>query len=183
MSLTSDFLADFKTFMRLQAILIPSQIPARNGNFQFIAQGLHAALVQTAAAGTNIPGYYVHPVANNNNIYALPTQQKGTYYMITDGMNGCQFLAYGPDRQHITVEHNNFINDPANYDVRLKQIQQQNPKYLFHISAGSKDQIANGIYDRAHGINIVGEYTIINGWRFWVRDRVDQNQGQVYDPF
>lgn len=183
MSLTSDFLNNHQGFMMGQAILIPAQIPAGNGNFQFQAQGAHAALVQTSAQGTNIPGYYVKPVANNNNVFALPTQQPGTYYMLTDGMNGCQFIAYGPDRQHVTVEHNNFINNPLNYAARLNQVQQNNNPYLFNIGAGANDNVPTGIYDPAHGINIVGEYTTANGWRFWIRDRVDQNQGTLYGPF
>jgi hypothetical protein len=183
MSITSDFLSNSQTFMSNRAILIPAQIPAKNGNFQFQAQGDHAALLQTAAAGTNIHGYYVHPVADNNNIYALPTQQAGTYYMLTDAMNGCQFMAYGPDRQHITVEHNNFISTPANYAVRLNQIQLQNNAYFFHLGAGANDNIVNHVYDPAHGINIIGVYAIASGWRFWVRDRVDQNQGNIYGPF
>ncbi len=183
MSLTSDFLTNHQGFMRTHAILIPAQIPARDGTFQFTAQGANAALLQTSTQTTNIPGYYVHPVANDNNIYALPTQQTGTYYMLTDGMNGCQFLAYGPDRQHITVEHNNFIDNPANYAARLDHIAGQHHEYFFHISADANNNIPNGIYNNQQGINIIGDYTITNGWRFWVRDRVDQNQGNIYGPF
>lgn len=182
MSLTSDFLANQVTFMRTQAILIPAQIPPRGGNFQFAAQGPNAALLQTANPNTNISGYYVHPIANNNNEYALPTQQAGAYYMLTDAMNGCQFLAYGPDRQHVTVEHNNFIGNPANYAVRLAAIAAQHPAYFFHISAGANNNIPAGTYNAQQGINIVGQYSTANGWRFWVRDRIDQNQGTVYGP-
>lgn len=183
MSLTTDFLANYQAFMPTHAILIPAQIAAGNGGFQFNAQGVYAALLQTAQAGTNIKGYYVHPVANNNNVFALPTQQPNTYYMLTDALNGCQFIAYGPDRQHVTVEHNNFINNPATYAVRLAQIQQQNYPYLFHITAGAINDITHGSYNPQQGINIVAGYTTISGWQFWVRDRVDQNQGQLYGPF
>lgn len=182
MSLTSDFLNNHQNFMRTQAILIPAQIPARDGRFRFIAQGANAALLQTSTEATDIHGYYAQPVANNNNIYPLPTPQPGTYYMLTDGMNGCQFIAYGPDRQHITVEHNNFIGNPANYAARLAVITGQGHAYLFHISAGGNNNIPNGVYDPQQGINVVGEYTTINGWRFWVRDRLDQNQGTIYGP-
>jgi hypothetical protein len=169
--------------MKKYVILIPAQVPPRNGTFQFHAQGSNAALLQTAGSGTAILGYYVHPIANNINQYTLPTQNPQPYYMFTDQMNGCQFIAYGSNRQHVTVEHNNFINNPAKYDERLNKIRQEHPKYLFHMSAGANDQITNGIYDRQHGVNIVSEYTTTNGWRFWVRDRVDQNQGQVHGPF
>ena len=130
-----------------------------------------------------IRAYYAKPLANNNNEYALPTQIPSPYFMLTDGMNGCQFIAYGPDRQHVTVEHNNFIANPANYATRLNQVQQQNHAYLFHISGGVNNQITNGTYNRMQGINIIGDYTKASGWRFWVRDRVDQNQGQLYGPF
>ncbi len=182
MSLTSDFLANPVTFMREQAILIPAQIPAGNAKLQFVPQGAHAALLQLTDQTTNIPGYYARPVANNNNLYALPTQQPDKYYMLTDAMNGCQFLAYGPDRQHVTVEHNNYIGNPANYATRLQTIIEQHHAYFFHFSAGAND-IPNSLYDAQQGINIVGEYTTANGWRFWVRNRVDLNQGTIYGPF
>ncbi|NEN97362.1 MAG: hypothetical protein F6K50_18070 [Moorea sp. SIO3I7] len=183
MLLTQEFLNDFKSFMGKYAILIPAQLPPKNGTFQFKEQGSHAALLQSASSGTKIPGYYVHPIANNENKYILPTQNQKPYYMFTDQMNGCQFIAYGPDRQHVTVEHNNFINDRTKYVVRLKEIQNQNPAYLFHMSAGANDDIVNSIYNSQHGVSIVAEYNSTNGWSFRVRDRVDQNQGQVYGPF
>ena len=71
------------------------------------------------AESVRINGYYVRPLADNNNIYTLPTQQPDTYYMLTDLLNGCQFIAYGQDRQHLTVEHNNFISNPNNYNGTL----------------------------------------------------------------
>ncbi|MEQ9917125.1 hypothetical protein ABRQ01_10675 [Pectobacterium aroidearum] len=182
MSLTSDFLANHVAFMRDQAILIPAQIPAGNGKFQFVPQGAHAALLQRTDQTTNIPGYYAHAVANNDNIYILPTQQPNKYYMLTDAMNGCQFLAYGPNRQHVTVEHNNYIGNNANYAARLQTIAGQNHAYFFHISAEGNN-IPNGLYNAQQGINIVGEYTTANGWRFWVRDRIDLNNGTVFGPF
>lgn len=182
MSLTSNFLADRVTFMRKQAILIPAQIPAGNSSFQFIPQGPHAAYLQPYNKTPNISGYYVRAVANNHNLYALPTQQPNKYCMLTDAMNGCQFLAYGPDRQHVTVEHNNYIATPANYVARLQFIAGQHHAYFFHISNGAND-IPNGLYDAQQGINIVGEYTVANGWQFWVREHVDLDQGTVYGPF
>ncbi len=183
MTLTANFLMNHQGFMSTHAILIPAQVPANNGRFKLTAQGANAALVEASNQNSDINGFYVHPVANNNNIYILPTQQPDTYYMLTDGMNGCQFIAYGPDRQHITVEHNNFINNAANYTTRLNYIANQNFNYFFHISAGTANNIPNGAYIPMQGINIIGEYRAVNGWRFWVRDRVDQNQGNIYGPF
>ncbi len=182
MSLTSDFLSNYQKFMKGQAILIPNGIQERNGSFKFQAQGAYAAVLQSANSGSTIRAFYAKPFANNNNAYALPTQIKKPYFMLTDQMNGCQFMAYGPDRQHVTVEHNNFIGNPANYAARLNTIQLQNNAYIFHISAGVSN-IAGGTYNNLYGINIVGDYTKNSGWRFWVRDRVDQNQGQLYGPF
>lgn len=182
MSLTSDFLANTMAFMRQQAILIPAQVRAGDNKFQFSSQGEHAVCLHVVTQTPNIRGYYAHPVANNANRYALPTQQPDKYYMLTDAMNGCQFLAYGPDRQHVTVEHNNYIDNPANYAVRLNAVQAQNNAYFFHISDGGNN-IPAGLYNSGQGINIVGEYSITNGWRFWVRDRIDRDQGDVYGPF
>lgn len=182
-SLTSQFLASPVTFMRSYAILIPAQVPAKGGTFVFSPQGTSAAVLQVGTTGTVIRGYYVKPVANNNNQYTLPTQMGNAYYMFTDQMNGCQFIAYGPDRQHLTVEHNNFISNPAQYAVRLATIQATNPAYLFHMTSTGVDNIPGSTYNPAHGVNIVGEYSTAGGWRFWVRDRVDLNQGTVYGPF
>ncbi|OHX10392.1 hypothetical protein BI347_21640 [Chromobacterium sphagni] len=182
MSLTTDFLENPQGFMRSQAILIPAQVSPGNGKYQFSAQGAHAAVLQSTAASPNIPGFYAHPVANNINLFVLPTQQPARYYMFTDGMNGCQFLAYGPDRQHITVEHNNFISDPARYAARLAEVMAQRHAYLLHISPSGVNNIPAGQYNSQQGVNIVGEYAQANGWRFWARDRVDQNQGAVYGP-
>ncbi|HXC06993.1 MAG TPA: hypothetical protein VNZ86_19675 [Bacteroidia bacterium] len=181
MSLTTDFLANPIAFMRTQSILIPAQVTGGNGHFQFAAQGAHAAVLQNAGAG-NIPGYYAQPVANNNNVFALPTQQPATYSMLTDAMNGCQFLAYGPDRQHITIEHNNFIGNPALYAARLNTITLQNHAYFLHLTATGVNNIPGGTYDPASGLNVVGQYTTANGWRFYVRDNVGANAGTVYGP-
>ena len=183
MSLTRDFLNNFQNFMHDHVLLVPAQVAPKDGQFKLQAQGNHAAVVENSNSQSDINGYYVHPVANNDNVYALPTQQDETYYMLTDTMNGCQFIAYGPDRQHVTVEHNNYIGNPANYALRLAAIQAQNPAYIWHISAAAADNIVGGTYDPAHGINLVGTYDQQNGWRFWVRERVDQNQGQIYGPF
>ncbi|EFA7747765.1 TPA: hypothetical protein OF519_005169 [Escherichia coli] len=181
MSLTSYFLSSHVKFMSEQAILIPGQTPPGDSRFQFVPQGEHAALLLLTTQTEKIQGYYVHPIANNN-VYSLPSQQRGKYYMFTDAMNGCQFLAYGPDRQHITVEHNNYISYHDNYITRLNFIKEQQHNYFFHLSAGGND-IPNGLYNSLQGINIVGEYTTINGWRFWVRDHVDLNKGSIYGPF
>jgi hypothetical protein len=182
MSLTTDFLDNYANFMANQAILIPAQVPKKNQKLDFLPQGAHAAYLKKTDKSVYIPGYYVQPVANNINEYALPTQQPGTYYMFTDAMNGCQFLAYGPDRQHVTVEHNNFIDDNDRYVERLQYITDQNYPYFYHISAGLNN-IPNGTYNFMQGVNIVGEYTVANGWYFSVRDRVDLENGTVYGPF
>lgn len=182
MSLTSDFLANHIDFMANKAILIPAQVPSKNQKLEFMPQGDHAAYLKVTDKSVFIPGYYVHPVANNNNEYALPTQQPGTYYMFTDAMNGCQFLAYGPDRQHVTVEHNNFIGNNDLYAERLQYIAGKNYAYFYHISAGINN-IPNGTYNPMQGVNIVGNYTVANGWSFRVRDRVDLNAGNVYGPY
>jgi hypothetical protein len=179
-SLAQQFLINPVAFMHNRAILIPAQVPAGNGEFEFVAQGDAAAVLQR---GMVIPGFYVKPVANNDNPFVLPTQHTEPYFMFTDAMNGCQLIAYGPDRQHLIVEHNNYIGLPANYAAHLAAIQATNPAYLFHMTAAMADNIPGQAYDPNHGSNIVGEYSRAGGWRFWVRDRFDQNQGTVYGPF
>lgn len=183
MSLTSDFLNNPQSFIRTRVIGIPGGIPPRDGKFKLVENGTIAALLQTTTESVRINGYYVRPLADNNNIYTLPTQQPDTYYMLTDLLNGCQFIAYGQDRQHLTVEHNNFISNPNNYAVRLANIQSQNYPYLWHLTATPQNNIPNGTYNPMQGANIIGEYTGANGWKFWVRDRLDLDTGTVYGPF
>jgi len=187
MSLSTDFINSPQNFIINHSILIPGGTTAPhagNGNFQFNANGVNSALLQSSAPGTNIAGYYARPVPNNNNVFPLPTQQQNDYFMFTDAMNGCQFIAYGPDRQHVTVEHNNFIGNPAAYALRLAAIVAQGHTYFFHLTAGAAPfNVAQGNYDLLTGLNIIGRYTQQYGWTFWVRDRLDQNIGNLVGPF
>ncbi|MGD1845074.1 MAG: hypothetical protein ACFB10_06740 [Salibacteraceae bacterium] len=179
MSLSDDFLNNYGSFMKNHAILIPNQTTAGVGTFKFAAQGQHAVLLQNTGS---INGIYVKPQPNHNNVYTLPAEQEAPYYMFTDQMTGCQWMAYGPSRHDLTVEHNNFINNPNQYAQRLQHIQAQNHAYCWHISAGVNN-IAQGSYNAQDGLNILGEYTPTNGWRFFVRDRAGANQGELYGPF
>ena len=52
---------------------------------------------------------------NPDNSCALPNDVD---LFLTADMRGCQFLAYGADRNNLKVEHNNCIAAPANYGAR-----------------------------------------------------------------
>jgi len=183
MPLTTDFLNNPVAFMSNRAILIPNGVTPRNGRFEFTAQGDAAALLRSAPQ-QGVAGYYVHPVADSPNQYALPTQQAAPYFMFTDQMNGCQFIAYGPDRHHVTVEHNNYIGDPGNYAQQLAAVRADGPAYVFSLTAADANaaDIAGGTYNRLQGVNVVGQYSPQAGWRFFVRDAAGHNRGQVYGP-
>lgn len=180
MSLNSDFYSNTKYFMQNRAILTPSSINAKMGDFQLITEGNYASLLSKATSSDKIPGYFVKAMPNSINEYALPTQQSDLFVMYTDQLNGCQFIAYGPDRQHIVVEHNNFISNPALYAERLREVIAQKPEFLFYMSPGDTNNILNHTYNKLQGLNIVGRYSKAAGWSFYVRDRLDMPAGNVY---
>lgn len=187
--LTPAFLDDFKSFMRYNVILIPDTVPPKNGRFKLIKSSEHAALLQVSSNEPTVSGYHAKALPDNDNLYALPTQNQEPYYMFTPQLNGCQFISYGSDHQHVTVEHNNYVSSPnpseqyrQHWEEVEQKIQQHGYKYSYHVSASDMDDIENFKYKPLHGINIVGEYTKASGWYFWIRDRVDQDTGNLHGP-
>ena len=172
MALNQDFERSPFGFIRTKVILIPAGILAGEGRFRLAENAAQSCLLQASRDPSDLKGYYVKPEPNSNNQYQLSNLVN---FMFTDAMNGCQFIVYGPDRHHVTVEHNNFFNNPGQYQQREQQVRQQNHPYFF-ILRPHQD------YNPLQGVCIIGTYDKTNGWRFFIRQRVDQNEGPLMGP-
>jgi hypothetical protein len=92
-------------------------------------------------------------------------------------MSGCQFLAYGPNRNHLTVEHNNYFRSGgATYVKRYNQVQ------------GAGHAIFISLWPSANVTQYPDEYYIIEGanvvgvkkadrCHFYSRTRTDSGYG------
>jgi len=102
---------------------------------------------------------------NGNNTAALPNN---VGLFLTSDMHGCQFMAYGPDRNNLTVEHNNFIGDPTQYATRYATIQAQNHAVFIALRPVQNAQPAANEYNFQLGANVIGMRKA-DGWHFFVR--------------
>jgi hypothetical protein len=173
MSLNSDFSANPAKFIIDHVVLVPGGINAGEGRFVLTENSAVSCLLKGSTSVSDLRGFHAEPAPNDDNVFALPVTVD---FMFTDLVNGCQFVAYGPDRQHVTVEHNNYIGNPGNYATRLATITAQNHAYFFSLRH-------NMDYDPMQGANVLGNYTRTNGWRFWVRQRQDLDRGTLGGPF
>lgn len=172
MSNNSDFVAEPRTFILAKAILVPGGLAAGEGYFTLADNNATSCLLRASTSAGDLRGFYVKPLPNANNAFALPVTSD---YMFTDLLNGCQFLAYGLDRFNVTVEHNNFIDAPANYPARYDAVHGANHPYFFSFRPGID-------YDIKQGACIIGTFDPGSGWHFWVRQRVDLDRGTLFGP-
>jgi hypothetical protein len=118
-----------------------------------------------------ISAYYLLGLPNNDNMQALPNHVP---YMFTMHLSACQFLAYGPDRNNVTVEHNNYIGNPALYAARQLLIAGANHPFFFQVRPGVE-------YNPMQLANVVGMRTGA-GWQFYLRTQAFAQPGPVTGP-
>ncbi|MDQ8021123.1 MAG: hypothetical protein REI94_04745 [Moraxellaceae bacterium] len=124
--------------------------------------------------------YFAHPIhafflLANPNAYNTQVLPLNADVMFTNHLNGCQFLAYGPDRNNVTVEHNNWLNGPAsNYTNRAAAIAGAGHGFFFQLRPGIE-------YNVMDGANVVGVRGP-GGWQFYVRHDANANPGPVTGP-
>jgi hypothetical protein len=181
MLVTADFLKNPISFMRSIAILVPDQTGSGSGKFELEQYSKNDAILKRTSQSEYISGYNVIPSANKDNVFELPFPGQDKYYMFTTCMDGCQFIAYGIDSYHITVEHNNYIDNHSNYSVHLDSIKGKDYPYFFSISPGTENDIIQGKYNSAECINILGEFTNSMGWKFFIRDNLNKSIGNIYE--
>ena len=116
--------------------------------------------------------------------------------MFTALLSGCQFIAYGPDNRHVTVEHNNCFSDPCTgldaggYEGRLAAIRAANHPFIWVVSAvfgahandpAAANTAGDGYtYGNTYTAQVVGKFTQAGGWVFTVRDNTMGDNGAVY---
>lgn len=110
---------------------------------------------------------------NNDNVAALPNTVDR---FITNDLSGCQFMAYGPDRHTLTVEHNNHIANNAQYAIRYAHIQAQNHPVFIALRPVNNAHPGHDQYNFPLGANVVGVRKA-NGWHFFVRVATTQHYG------
>ena len=116
--------------------------------------------------GNKIHAFLLNALPNQDNKETLPVTVR---IMLTNLLNGCQFMAYGPDRKHLTVEHNNYFGDRGQYSTHYNKIQGQ-PHAIFCALKPVMETTttAGDEYAVAGMANIVG-VRADDGWHFFVR--------------
>lgn len=125
----------------------------------------------TGTSSKAFSAYYLKAVANDNNVGG--NFPNGADIMFTSTIQGCQFLAYGASRAAPTVEHNNWIGTPANYDTRYNTVA---------AGATHKVRFGNGngyALDNYHTYNIVGIKQTSGVWNFYVQTSDLTNPGAI----
>jgi hypothetical protein len=159
--LNQAFMNDPREFMRTHVIHVPSQgggghplsgiavcglYPRddRNPGGRDVSLGLFERFHSHWHVGPShpIPAYVLYGVANQDNRQVLPNHVN---YMFTMVLTGCQFLAYGPTRGYVTVEHNNYFSGKAaDYAAHWQAVQAGNrlhalvrPNWEYHVASGA----------------------------------------------
>jgi hypothetical protein len=109
-------------------------------------------------AGNKIKAYFLKAVPDQVNPGTIDSTTDATYFF-TSTIQGCQFLANGASRTNLSVEHNNYFSNPANYAT-----------HFGGITAGTVTaRVHNGgLYNLANGDmgNVVGKKDA-TGWTLW----------------
>ena len=109
-------------------------------------------------AGNKIKAYFLKADPDQVNAGTIDTGTDATYFF-TSTIQGCQFLANGPSNSNLSVEHNNYFSNTANY-----------ASHFASITAGTvTTRVHNGgLYDLSNGDmgNVVGKKDE-NGWTLW----------------
>jgi len=85
-------------------------------------------------------------------------------------------MAYGADRHNLTVEHNNYINNNAQYAARYAQIQAQNHPIFVALRPVNNPKPNPDEYNFLLGANVVGVRKA-DSWHFFVRVATTQQYG------
>jgi hypothetical protein len=124
--------------------------------------------------------FFLAAAPNNDNSAALPN---GTPRFLTCDLSGCQFLAYGPNRNNLTVEHNNYVGGGGvNYTNRYNLINGQGHAVFIALrpNFAAPQFPAVDEYDPTLGANVVGVYTG-TGWHFYARKKTDRQFGPTVE--
>lgn len=124
--------------------------------------------------------YFSHPIGaffllaqqQHDNMAELPNTVD---FMFTNHMNGGQFLAYGPDRHALTIEHNNYFGGVGGTYAGRREILAGHA-FVFTLEPGGANGVLGGGrngYIAQNGANVIGVRNAALGWQFYVRTSSD----------
>lgn len=156
----------------------PGALPTGDGAFLFEAtdRGVNGYILRTAgwsALFDYFNAFYLAALPNQDNNVALTNTSS---LFLTADLSGCQFLAYGPDRNNLTVEHNNYIGGGVTYAGRYAAIQGANHAVFMALRPSTVVTANADEYYIIEGANIVGQKRA-DGWHFFARKRSDRGFG------
>ena len=187
MSVTSEFAASPQTWIMTHRFVTPTAsyvgaagaLPTGNGSFRFEDAGAGGGgnLLKVATWSDLLDyfnGFYLGALPNQDNGAALSNTNS---LFLTADLSGCQFLAYGPDRNNLTVEHNNyFAGGAASYLARYNLINGAGHNVFIAFRPSSIVTMQADEYYVIEGANIVGVKKH-DGWHFYARTRTDRSYG------
>ena len=187
MSVTSDFAASPQTWIMTHRFVTPTAsyvgaagaLSTGDGSFKFEdagagGRGYLLKQVRWRDMLDYFHAFYLSALPNQNNAAALSNQHS---LFLTADLSGCQFLAYGPDRHHLTVEHNNyFAGGHAAYQARYDFIRSAGHNIVLALRPSAKETQQADEYYIIEGANIVG-LKKADGWHFYARTRTDRAFG------
>jgi len=192
-SLTSEFDANPQVWIMTHRFIVPlasyvgapGSIHTGIGRFRFeeTNAGPGGSLLKTANGLLDFDyfhGFFLAADPNNDNSIALPNT---TTKFVTCDLSGCQFLAYGPNRNNLTVEHNNYLNLGAvNYPNRYNLINGQGHAVFMALRPNFNPAVPvpGDEYNPLNGANVVGVQKG-DGWHFYARKRTDQQFGSTVE--
>jgi hypothetical protein len=183
-SLTQEFDASPQTFIMTHSILVlgggnPAQPNFQTGAGKFVLEdantGPGTCFLRKASyiAWDYFNAFLLFASPNNDNVAALPNTVDR---FVTNDLSGCQFMAYGPSRDNLTVEHNNQIANNALYAARYAQIQAQHHVIFIALRPVNNANPNADEYNFQLGANVVGVRKA-DGWHFFVRVATTQHFG------
>lgn len=120
-----------------------------------------------------VPANYLPAVLDDASVLELDPHAP---YMFTADLSGCMFAAYGPDAEHVTVEHVNQRTSQARVNIaaRCEQIMADHHAFCKIVCRASGPNIPQGVYTYADNAAVFG---LLTGkeWSFYFRPDPDQN--------
>jgi hypothetical protein len=187
MSVTSEFEGSPLTWIMTHRFVTPAAsyigargaLPTGNGSFRFEDAGAGGGgnLLKKATWGDLLDyfnAFYLSAAPNQPNNAALSNDN--TLFLTAD-LSGCQFMAYGPDRNNLTVEHNNYLaGGAAAYLARYNLIHGAGHAVFVALRPSTVVTQQADEYYIIEGANIIGVRKA-DGWHFYARTRTDRGFG------
>ncbi len=191
---SADFLDNPVAFFRQHYFAPTGSITTPPGDGIFDITKMDDPPTFVVQKGAKVKGYLARADANKLNIHKLPKDKPDPYFMFTDSMTGCQFIAYGSSRFDITVEHNNYLalslqkpdgeqKSRDAYAKRLSDVMKLGNPFFMNLSPGDEIDVCNRqTYKADPGASILGVFKPTVGWQFWIKASILVSS-QLIGPF